>query len=88
MAEKILNNSESNISPDSVSRNLPLLGLFIVGGRDACLLETDLLSCGGRYQSFDRLGVPDIDIVDITRVYNSSSITNDDLKTLDIYEDN
>ena len=83
MAGEMLNNSESNISPDYVSRNLPILLPLPGGDVDACLLETDLLPGNDRSQSLDRLGLPDIEMLEITRAFTSvSSVTNDDLHTL------
>ena len=47
---KMLNNSESNFSPYAVSRKFPFLWTLIRGGKDACLLYTNLFPCDILYQ--------------------------------------
>ena len=48
---KMLNNSESNLSPYAVSRSFPFLWPLTRGGKYACLLYTNLFPCDILYQS-------------------------------------
>ena len=70
-----------------MSRNLTSLGDFQYGRGDDCLLYTDIFPDGGRSQNLDRLGVPHIDMVEITRSSTSVLYMNNyDLHKLNRYE--
>ena len=58
-----MNNSESKISPDCVPSKFPFWGMLLGGEGDYYLLDMDLFTGERRYQSFDYLGVPYIDMV-------------------------
>ena len=81
-----MNNSESNLSPDDLSRNLPFLGPIPGGEGYACLLETEIFPVDRRSQTLDNIGVPEIEMVDITRSSTSvPSGTDDELHALKRY---
>ena len=64
------------------------MGTLPGGSEDACLTETDLLPGYEKSQNLDRFGLPQIDMVDITRAPTSvSTMNNDKLYTLNIYEE-
>ena len=71
-----------------MSRNLQCFFPLTGGYGYAFLLDTYMLPGSGRYKSFDCLGTTNIDMVNINRVSTSVSyITNDELHTLKIYEE-
>ena len=83
-----MNKWESNLSTDNVSTNLPFLGPLPGGDGYDCFLETHLLPGDSRPHNLDRLGVPYIEMIDITRApIIISSMKNDYIHTLKRYEE-
>ena len=63
LVNDMLKKLQSDFSPDDVSRNLPSLLPLPVGGKYVCLLATDLIPGGVRYQTLGNLGVSKIEMV-------------------------
>ena len=86
--EYLLNNLDSNLSPDYVLSKLPFLGPLPRGDGYSCLLYADLFPGGRRYHTFSFLGFQYIEMVETNISYTTVLyITNYVLHILKRYEE-